>query len=414
MYEKAVRAFKRSDVSASLVRGGGEKGTLHPMSLASGKEEGTMQSSRCVRESRGRRGVISIAGVVVGLIAASSVPARSDDASKSLWHSGAQVDSLIRPGETHFKHLYMLTNGGENAEAYFSWDGKDLILQVTPRDGGCDQIFTMPATGGDLKLVSTGRGVTTCSYFFPDDREILYASTHLAGDECPPKPDRSKGYVWALYPSFDVWKANRDGSELTRLTDTPGYDAEATVGPEGDIIFTSVRDGDIDVYRMKSDGSDVKRLTNLPGYDGGAFFSRDGKMMCWRASRPSNEEELTDFRTLLADGLVRPSKLEIMVANSDGSNPKQLTDTGAANFCPFFHPSGKKVIFASNMDDPKKRNFDLFLVDIETKALERITTEETFDGFCMFSPDGKRLVFASNRGSERVGETNIFMADWAE
>ncbi|MBK8231670.1 MAG: PD40 domain-containing protein [Candidatus Eisenbacteria bacterium] len=350
---------------------------------------------------------------VIGISFALVAVARAEESGTPSFRSGRSVDHLIREGETHFTHLYQLTNGGENAEAYFSWDGAQLILQVTPRGGSCDQIYTMPSGGGDLRLVSTGKGVTTCSYFFPNG-DLLYASTHLGGDGCPTKPDRSKGYVWALFPDYDVWKSKADGSGLTRLTDSPGYDAEATVGPDGDVIFTSVRDGDIDLYRMKSDGSDVRRLTNLPGYDGGAFFSYDGTQICWRASRPQTEEEVGDFRKLLADGLVRPSKLEIFVGNADGTEPKQLTNNGAANFCPFFHPSGKKVMFSSNLGDPKGRNFDLYLVDIESKEIERVTQEETFDGFCMFSPDGKRLVFASNRGAEVQGETNIFMADWQE
>jgi Tol biopolymer transport system component len=328
--------------------------------------------------------------------------------------SGVEVSDWIRPGEKHFKRLWQLTNGGENAEAYWSWDGKDLILQSTPRGSECDQIYLLPAGGGKPQMVSTGKGRCTCSYFFPGDREIVFSSTHLADPACPSKPDFSNGYVWAIYRGYEVFKANRDGTNLVRLTDEPGYDAEATVGPDGDILFTSDRTGDLELYRMRSDGSDVRRITSTPGYDGGAFFSTDGKRICWRASRPEPGQELDDYRALLVEGLIRPGKLEIMVADSDGRNAVQLTDNGAANFCPYFHPGGKKVIFVSNFADPKKRNFDLYLVDIATKELERVTTEETFDGFPMFSPDGKRLVFASNRGAERPGETNIFVAEWAD
>ncbi len=255
---------------------------------------------------------------VIGISFALVAVARAEESGTPSFRSGRSVDHLIREGETHFTHLYQLTNGGENAEAYFSWDGAQLILQVTPRGGSCDQIYTMPSGGGDLRLVSTGKGVTTCSYFFPNG-DLLYASTHLGGDGCPTKPDRSKGYVWALFPDYDVWKSKADGSGLTRLTDSPGYDAEATVGPDGDVIFTSVRDGDIDLYRMKSDGSDVRRLTNLPGYDGGAFFSYDGTQICWRASRRQTEEEGGDFRMLLGDGLVRPTKPEILVGTGVGT-----------------------------------------------------------------------------------------------
>lgn len=328
--------------------------------------------------------------------------------------SGARVDSLIRPGERHFEHLYQLTNGGENAEAYFSHDGSALILQATPRDSVCDQIFLIPATGGELKLVSTGRGRCTCSYFLPGDKEILYSSTHLAAPECPPKPDFSKGYVWALYNGYDVFRANRDGSNLQRLTESPGYDAEATTGPDGTIVFTSDRDGDLELYLMEPDGSRQRRLTTTPGYDGGAFFSADGKRICYRADHPSDAQELKDYQDLLKEGLIRPGSLEIFVMDADGTNAVQLTNSGAASFCPFFHPGGKKVIFTSNSGDPGQRNFDLYLVGIESKEIEQISFEPTFDGFPMFSPDGKRLVFASNRGSERPGETNIFLADWKE
>ncbi len=330
------------------------------------------------------------------------------------FRSGQEVSHLIRPGEKHFKRLWQITNGGENAEAYWSYDGQDLILQATVRGAECDQIYMVPAEGGEMKQVSTGKGRCTCSYFFPGDREIVFSSTHLANAACPHKPDFSLGYVWALYDSYDIFKADRDGTNLRRLTDSPHYDAEATTGPDGSIIFTSDRDGDLELYRMKGDGSEVRRLTFTPGYDGGAFFSTDGRKICWRASRPAEGKELDDYRQLLAEGLIRPSKLEIFIADADGTHPVQLTSNGAANFCPYFHPSGEKVIFVSNQDDPKRRNFEIYLVDIATKELEQVTFEESFDGFPMFSPDGKKLVFASNRASERPGETNIFVAEWAD
>jgi Tol biopolymer transport system component len=341
-------------------------------------------------------------------------PTSGVEAPRAGFRSGVQVDSLIRPGEVHFKHLYQLTDGGENAEAYFSWDGRNLILQSTPRGAECDQIFIIPSDGGEMTRVSTGRGRCTCSYFLPGDKEVLFSSTHLGSPDCPPKPDFSQGYVWALYDTYDIFRADRDGSNLRRLTDAPGYDAEATVGPNGRIVFTSDRDGDIELYSMKLDGSDLKRLTHTPGYDGGAFYSPDGRKICFRASRPKDEAELKDFRDLLKQGLVRPSRLDIYVMNADGSHPVRLTDNGAANFCPFFHPGMKQVIYTSNVNDPGKRNFDIYLVDVRTKKSEQITFEKSFDGFPMFSPDGRRLVFASNRGDERPGETNIFVAEWTE
>jgi TolB protein len=328
--------------------------------------------------------------------------------------AGAEVDSLIRPGEKYFAGLHQVTNGGENAEAYFSWSGDRLILQSTPRGAGCDQIFVVPVAGGVPTRVSTGTGRCTCAYFFPSDRRILFSSTHLAGPECPPTPDRSQGYVWPVYKSYDIFTANPDGSDLTRLTTTPGYDAEATIGADGTIVFTSMRDGDLDLYSMAPDGSNIRRLTDEPGYDGGAFFSPNDSLICYRAHHPTDPDELKDYQDLLAQGLVRPGVLEIYVMNADGSHKRQITNTGAANFCPFFHPSGKKIIFASNMKDPRRRNFDLYMIDLDGRNLEQITFEDTFDGFPMFSPDGKKLAFGSNRGSERPHETNIFVADWVE
>jgi TolB protein len=322
--------------------------------------------------------------------------------------------SLIRPGEKHFTSIRMLTNGGENAEAYWSWAGDALIYQSTPRGAGCDQIFMIDIATGAQKLVSTGKGRTTCSYFLPGDKEVLYASTHLASPDCPPVPDMSHGYTWAIYDSYDIFKLPRGGGDLVRLTDSAGYDAEATVGPDGAIVFTSTRDGDLDLYRMDPDGKNVRRLTTELGYDGGAFFSKDGKKICYRASHPETQEQIDDYKGLLAKGLVRPSKLEIWIMDADGSNKVRLTDNGAANFCPFFHPSGKKVIFTSNVADPRGRNFDIYMIDTDGKNLEQITFDETFDGFPMFSPDGRWLAFGSNRGSERAGETNVFIVGWKD
>ena len=327
--------------------------------------------------------------------------------------SGQRVDELIRAEESHFKALYQLTNGGENAEAYFSTDESQLILQITGLGHDCDQIYTLPLHGGTPKLVSTGTGRTTCAYFFPGDEKILYSSTHLAGAECPPVPDYSRGYVWPLYPSYEIFVANADGSNLQQLTKTPGYDAEATISADGSIVFTSARDGDLEIYTMAADGSNVKRLTHEVGYDGGPFFSSDGFRICYRASHPTDPEQIADYKNLLAEGLIRPSQLDIWIMDHDGENKTQLTDNGAANFGPYFHPNGRKIIFASNLSDPRGRNFDLYMVDIESKEVERITHEVTFDGFPMFSRDEKYLVFASNRGSEKEGETNVFLAEWS-
>ena len=328
--------------------------------------------------------------------------------------SEEQAEVTIFEGETHFKNIRQLTFGGENAEAYFSYNADKLIFQSKRDDLQCDSIFTMDVDGSNVTMVSSGKGATTCSFIAPDYKSIIYASTHLGGDKCPPKPDMSKGYVWALYKSFDIFKADPDGSNLVRLTDTPGYDAEGVYSPKGDrIIFTSVRTGDLELFLMDPDGFNVEQLTDTPGYDGGAFFSLDGEWICWRASRPQGEA-LADYMNLLEDGLIRPSKLEIYVMNLKELKPIQLTSNGAANFGPYFHPNGEKVIFVSNMDDPQHRNFEMYMVDIKTKEVERLTYNPTFDGFPMFSHDGKKLVFASNRNNSRPHETNIFIADWID
>lgn len=319
------------------------------------------------------------------------------------------------PREVHFGELRMLTDGGENAEAYFSFDGSRLIFQSTRPPYGCDQIFETAVSGGPQELVSTGTGRTTCAYFLPGDQDVLYASTHLGGEACPPKPDHSRGYVWPIYDSFDIFRSRLDGSKLVRLTDTPGYDAEATVSPRGDrIVFTSIRDGDLDIYTMNLDGSDVVRLTDELGYDGGPFFSPDGRKIVYRASHPTDPEEIEDYTSLLANGLIRPGRLEVWVMNSDGTDKRRVTDLGVAAFAPFFHPSGEKIIFSSNYGNPSGREFELFMVDLDGSNLEQITFSEGFDGFPMWAPDGKTFVFCSNRHNSKPGETNIFVTEWID
>ncbi len=322
---------------------------------------------------------------------------------------------VAAPEEKHLRNITQLTFGGENAEAYFSADGRRLIFQST-RDGrGCDQIYTMNVDGSNVKMISTGTGRTTCSYFFPNLGRILYSSTHLGNKDCPPRPDFSQGYVWAIYPSYDIFTARPNGSELKQLTNAPGYDAEATVSASGKkIVFTSTRDGDLDIYSMDANGRNVRRLTNEIGYDGGPFYSRDGRQIVYRAYHPQSEKDKADYLGLLKANLIRPTTLELWVMNADGSNKRQITRNGTANFAPYFFPDGKRIIFASNMDDPKGRNFDLYAINVDGSGLERITDNDTFDGFPMFSPDGKKLVFASNRNAKNRGETNVFIADWVE
>jgi TolB protein len=326
----------------------------------------------------------------------------------------ASAGDLALPGERHLRNVRQLTFGGENAEAYFSFDGRLLVFQST-RDGAeCDRLYVMRTDGSGVRQVSSGEGRVTCGYFFPDGDRIVYASTHASGRSCPPRPDMSKGYVWPLY-DYQLYTARPDGSELRPLSPAPNaYSAEATISRDGWIVFTSTRDGDLDLYKMRLDGSGLVRLTDTPGYDGGAFFSADGKRIVYRASRPEGEAGLAEYRSLLGERLVRPGKLEIFVMDADGSRQRQVTHLGAASFAPFFHPDGRRILFASNAGDPRGRNFDLYLVNDDGTGLERLTTNDTFDGFPMFSPDGKQLVFASNRNAARPGETNVFIADWVE
>ena len=303
--------------------------------------------------------------------------------------------SLRDPREVHLNNIRQLTFSGENAEAYFSADGTRLIFQSRAEGEGCDQIYTLDLATGDKKLVSTGQGRTTCSYYYPAGDRILYSSTHHWDPVCPPSPDMSQGYVWALYPTYDIFTADPDGSNLSQLTETWGYDAEATFSPVEDrIVFTSMRDGDLEIYTMRGDGSEVRRLTHKVGYDGGPFFSPDGKKIVYRAGYPKTEGEVAEYRRLLAQGLIRPSALEIYVMDADGSHQTQITDNGAANFAPYFHPSGDKILFSSNMGDPTGREFDIYMVNVDGTGLEQITYTGGFDGFPMFSPDGKYLVSA--------------------
>ena len=322
-------------------------------------------------------------------------------------------DTLRHEGESRLRNIRQLTFGGENAEAYLSFSGTKLIFQSTRDSLACDQIFTMGLDGGTASLVSTGRGRTTCSYYLPGDTAFIYASTHGAGADCPPKPDFSQGYVWAIYGAYDIYVKGPGMAEPKVLAGSPGYDAEATVSPVGDrIVFTSSRDGDLELYSMKIDGSDVVRLTHEVGYDGGAFFSADGKRIVYRAHHPADSAGRDEFRTLLGKGLVRPSIMELYVMNADGSGKTKITDFGMASFAPYFHPDGKRIIFASNKNDPKKRNFDLYLVNADGSGLEQITFNDTFDGFPVFTADGRHLVFSSNRNAAKPGETNVFIADW--
>ena len=334
----------------------------------------------------------------------------------------AGSDTLIYNGEKHFKSIRQITFGGDNAEAYWSFDDKQMIFQSNNKQWGleCDQMFLMDIKDDfqDKKppMVSTGMGRTTCAYFLPGNTHFVYGSTHLADPACPEVPLRKNGkYVWPVYDSFDIFVADLEGNITAQLTNEPGYDAEATVSPKGDkIVFTSTRSGDLELYTMNLDGSDVKQITNDLGYDGGAFFSPDGTKLIFRASRPKTEEAVKEYKELLAQGLVEPTDMELFICNADGSDLKQLTFLGNANWSPFFHPSGEKILFSSNFEAEKGFPFNLYLIDLDGKNLERVTHGQTFDAFPVFSNNGKYLAFSSNRNNGGGRDTNLFIAEWED
>jgi TolB protein len=327
--------------------------------------------------------------------------------------TGSQAPTVSpQSGESHFANIRQVTFGGENAEAYFSKDGEWLTFQST-RDGrACDQQYVMRVDGTGLKRVSNGNGKTTCGWFLPDGQRLFFASSHAHDSTCPPRPDPSRGYVWGL-DRFDIYMANRDGTGMRRLTNYNVYTAEGVLSPDGRrIVFTSLKDGDLDIYTMNVDGTDVRRLTTTPGYDGGPWWSPDGTKIVYRAWHPPDSAGLADYKGLLAQRMVRPSRMELWVMNADGSNQRQITSLGGANFGPSWTPDGRRIVFSSNYKNPRSRNFELFLVNLDGSGLEQITHHEEFDGFPMFSPDGKRIIWASNRGNSNTGETNLFIAEW--
>ena len=353
-----------------------------------------------------------------GSVAPATPPAAAPPAAANA--HGAFVIGAGKPydktfeGEKHLKDIRQLTFGGENAEAYFTPDGTKIIFQATVPGAGCDQEYTMDLVTGETKLVSSGKGRTTCGYFrYPQGDRIVYATTEGGDAACPPKPDYSKGYVWPVYSSFDIVEANVDGSNAKKITTAPGYDAEMTwCHKGGKMIFTSVRDGDLELYEMDEASGKVKRLTNEAGYDGGAFYNGDCSEIVWRANRPIGPA-LVEDRALLAQGLVKPLHMELFLMNADGSNQRAVTHNGAANFCPYFMNDGKRLIFASNVNNTGF-NFDLWTIGKDGQGLERITTAPGFDGFCVFSPDGQYLIWASGRAKPESHEMNLFIAKWIE
>ena len=334
------------------------------------------------------------------------------------------TDSLAQSksdGEPHLANIRQLTFGGKNAEAYFSFDGQKLIFQSTNDPGEktyipCYQIYTMDLDGTNVRRVSTGFGGTTCGYYFPGERRVLFSSTHMTSPYCPPIPQRTKRYRWAL-DDYDIFSVHVNGRDIQRLTSTPGYDAEATISPNGKtIVFTSLRDGDLELYKMNIDGTNIQRLTHKVGYDGGAFFSPDNRRIVYRANHPKNQEEVQAYQDLLAKNLVEPSNLEIFVMNADGSNQRNVTENGASNFSPYFHQDGRHIIFSSNLSitpgEKGRPAFHLYVIQDDGTGLEPITSQGQFNSFPMFSPDGTKLVWVSDRNASAPREFNVFLADW--
>jgi TolB protein len=354
--------------------------------------------------------------LTLGLLGAFiATPARAD----------MSKDTLAYPDETHLTNIRQLTFGGDNAEAYFSYDGKWLIFQKTYAKEGipCDQMYIakVPARQGESfqpKLVSTGKGRTTCGAFMKDGKHVIYASTHLGSPDCPPVPDRTKygnRYIWPLYDSYDIFVADLSGKIVKQLTNTPGYDAEATLSPDGKkMVFTSMRDGDLELYIMDLKSGNTRRVTNMLGYDGGAWFSPDGKKLIWRASRPKTEAEVSEYKALLKENLVAPTRMEVWVADADGSNARQVSNFGQANWAPAYMPDSKRIIFASNHEYKRGFPFNLYTMNEDGTSLKKVSRDLGFDAFPMFSPDGKKLVFCSNRNNGGTRDTNIFIADWVE
>lgn len=326
---------------------------------------------------------------------------------------GTPGDPLRDPREVHLRHVKQLTFGGTNAEAYFSFDGKWLTFQSTRPPFQCDQIFIMSSEGSEPRLVSTGHGRTTCSYFYPDGKHILYSSTHLPNPGCPPRPDYSQGYVWGVYSSFKIYYATVQGKILKQLTPEPGYNAESTLSADGKkIVFTSSRDGDLEIYTMNTDGSGATRLTHELGYDGGPFFSPDGKWIVYRSYHPVAADEVTRYKSLLAQDLVEPMKMDLYVMRADGTEQRQITHLGGASFAPSFFPDSQRIIFASNYEHVGSSQMELYALNRDGTGLERVTFTGGFNAFPQFSPDGKRLVFASSRNAKQPHEINIFIGEW--
>jgi TolB protein len=374
-----------------------------------------------------KKSVLYFLAITVSIVFASfrNLPPFTIHYSLFTIHPSPLTDTIHYPEEIHFKNLQQLTFGGDNAEAYWSYDGKYIVFQRTqPKEGiACDQIFVgkVPSKAGgkfEYKMISNGKGRTTCPFFTKDGKHIIYASTHLGADSCPPVPDRSRygnKYIWPLYETYDIFMADLNGKIVKQLTHSKGYDAEATLSPDGkSMLYTSDKDGDIDLYIMDLEKGTEKKVTHALGYDGGAWFSPDGNQIIWRASRPKTEGEIKEYKELLAENLVAPTNMEVYIASKDGSNVQQVTQYGQANWAPAFMHDGKRIIFASNHEYKRGFPFNLYTINQDGTNLQKISRDKGFDAFPMFSPDGKKIIFCSNRNNGGTRDTNVFIADWVE
>jgi Tol biopolymer transport system component len=344
------------------------------------------------------------------LLIAASLTAQHPGAGSST-APALSAEEVTRLESQHLKAIRQVTYGLARAgEGYFSPDGRSIIFQAVPHfpasiyhrskpDEDGYQIFLAELNeNAAAKLVSTGKGRCTCSFFHPNGKSILFASTHLSPSDEAERPkgpaySRTARYRWEFPESMDIFAADLDGHGLVRLTDAPGYDAEGSYSPDGSqIVFTSFRDGDAEIYIMNADGTNARRITRAKGYDGGPFFSPDGKRIIYRSDRRNND------------------LLQIYINNPEGTAERALTSNEFVNWGPFWHPDCRHIVYATSKHGHS--NYEIYLMDVDTGREERITYHEGFDGLPVFNPDGKRLMWTSS-GRTDDRKSQLFIADFA-
>lgn len=320
--------------------------------------------------------------------------------------AGARAQpSLCTPHEARWlRNVRQLTSTSmgllKSGEAYFSPDGRRICFQAVPEGQNEYQIYVMDLDGNRPEMVSTGQGATTCAYFHPDGRRLLFASNHLdprpvagVGQPGGPKPGQ-RSYAWSFYPGMDLFEYTFETRKLRRLTDSEGYDAEGSYSPDGKlIVFCSMRDGDQEIYICDQDGGNPRRITRARGYDGGPFFSPDGQRIVYRSDRRGDQN------------------LQIFTNNLAGNDERALTDNQVLNWCPYWHPSGRWIIFTRG-EHPEggPPTYDLYLLSADGRRTLRVTDERAFDGLPAFSPDGSKLMWTSKRGG--LAQPQVFVAEF--